>query len=68
MAIKTRVLDSYGNGSYLLQLKFDKTDVTLRPDQLMAEIRTSLAKKIAALLFEKIEPKILDALSEKNHG
>ncbi len=63
--IKTRVLDSHNaDGEYILQLQFDKTDVVLHPYELVAEVRVSLAEKIAALLFEKIEPKILEVLKE----
>ncbi len=61
--IKTRVLDSHNaDRDYILQLQFNGTDVVLRPHELVAEVRVSLAEKIAALLFEKIEPKILEVL------
>ncbi|KKN48371.1 hypothetical protein LCGC14_0653180 [marine sediment metagenome] len=63
--IKTRVLDSHNaDRDYILQLQFNGTDVVLRPHELVAEVRVSLAEKIAALLFEKIEPKILEVLKE----
>ncbi len=63
--IKTRVLDSHNaDRDYILQLQFNGTDVVLRPHELVAKVRVSLAEKIAALLFEKIEPKILEVLKE----
>ena len=63
--IKTRVLDSHNaDRDYILQLQFNGIDVVLRPHELVAEVRVSLAEKIAALLFEKIEPKILEVLKE----
>lgn len=65
--MKTRVLDSVTSGGYLLQLQFDKSDAILHPHQLMGDVRASLADKIAKLLFEKIEPKILEIL-ENNNG
>lgn len=67
--IETRVLDSSsGHGKILLQLEFHKMDVTLRPHELVADIRASLSEKIAAILFEKIEPKIIEALKGEQNG
>ncbi len=64
--LETRVLDSSADGRYLLQLQFERSAIRLTPEQLMADIRTSLAVKIAELLFEKIEPKIMEALRGEN--
>ena len=65
--IKTRVLDSHtASGDYLLQLSFDRVDISLGPHELLKEVRDSLAEKIAGLLFEKIEPKILEILENDN--
>ena len=67
MTIETRVLDSHNaDGNYLLQLQFDRIDVVLNPHELVARVKVSLAEKIAALLFEKIEPKILEVLENEN--
>ena len=66
--IRTRILDSSAiPQGYLLQLQFDRKDIRFTPEQLISDIRASLADKIAALLFEKIEPKILEIL-ENNNG
>ena len=46
--IETRILDTSNNQETLLQLKFDRTDINFRPYELIVEIRTSLAEKIAA--------------------
>ncbi len=64
--IETRVLDSNASREIILQLKFNRNDVCIRPHELIEDVRSSLAQKIAVLLFEKIEPKILSILEESN--
>ncbi len=65
--IETRILDtSNSDNGYILQLRFDRKDIALHPAQLVADVRKSLADKIAGLLFEKIEPSILEILRKED--
>ncbi len=63
-----RVLKSSGlDSEYLIQIKVGGHDMAaLHPSEVMDSMRIALAEKIAACLFEKIEPKIMEILREKN--
>ncbi|KKL82131.1 hypothetical protein LCGC14_1987900 [marine sediment metagenome] len=65
--MEARVLEADSN-YYLIQVKCDKRDLScLHPHEVIREVRKSLSEKIAGLLFEKIEPKILEIM-ENNSG
>ena len=62
--MECRTLKSEQDRGYLVQLEIGHGEImsVIRPEDLMTHIRDSLARRIAACLFEKIEPKILEAL------
>lgn len=64
--MQSRVLEQGPGHEYLIQIHCDKHDViALHPREVLAKVNSELSKRIAALLFEKIEPKIMEILREE---
>ncbi len=64
--MEARILET-NDRYYLIQVKCEQRSLaSLRPQEIVEGIRTSLSEKIADLLFEKIEPKILEILESTN--
>lgn len=66
--MEARVLESSAERGYLVQVRVDERSIAsvMSASDLIAEIRISLADKIAQKLFEQVDPVIMAALRGDN--